>query len=276
MTFAKIKIIYKIGDDINYNWLFKQLKTNCSEFMTEMQGKPLFRGVKFQNSRGDDLVGPLAQAAFFESSSPKDRKPLASSPKLNDALNAALEPYGFSRQNSTFATADYDTAIGYTSGREGSDKEVLAIFPINGFEYLWNTRYADLYYLKNDPTIAGPSTDLKDKIKQGFRDGKFTIAKLKDQIQKRTTQIMHDDPWMKDNPGQLKRMATMAALRQLGVYDYEDLTEPNPHKAKKHLMQYMKHNEGLRELGSHEVHLRGNYYGMPMNMYRTLLDKGFV
>lgn len=101
---------------------------DCSQFLQDSQGEPLYRGMtRIDRTKGHYLI-PL-----------KDRMPTDSSPKLSQLLDSELEDMaGFKpRANGTFATGNAQTAQTYGV--------VYRIFPKDGYKFIWSPKIGDAY-----------------------------------------------------------------------------------------------------------------------------------
>lgn len=110
------------------------VKQNCSESIAAMMQakKFLYRGV---HSRGDSAT-PIA----FHGRSRNDRNPMSTGSTIDAIVNKGLVNSGFKalRNNSIFCTSNKQTASFYGD-------HVYFIFPKDGFNYGWNTKYMDYY-----------------------------------------------------------------------------------------------------------------------------------
>lgn len=124
---------YKRSKDITkyITWI----KKNCSDFLTQSHGSPLYRGV--HRNQLQHLV--VNKSDIFLGNSEKNRLPKNSDAAAQLAIDAHLKAAGFKalRSNSIFCTGNSRETAGYGN--------MYYIFPLNGFTFTWNDKITDLY-----------------------------------------------------------------------------------------------------------------------------------
>ena len=121
------------------------LNTECSESVQAMRSVEqfLYRGVKVGGSNIGSPWKPRhlqgSAPSIFKASSREDRKSMDTPNQIQNMIDGALKSSGFKalRSNSTFCS-------GYQAAAKNYGVPYL-IFPINGFDFTWSMRFADLY-----------------------------------------------------------------------------------------------------------------------------------
>jgi hypothetical protein len=113
------------------------VETECSEFLQISKftrGELLYRGVGGSTT---------AKQSLFPSAFPgvpnSNRSPTDSSTLMQFTVDSVLKKSGFEalRSNSIFTTSNYDMAREYG--------KVYVVFPKDGFDFTWSSRYRDFY-----------------------------------------------------------------------------------------------------------------------------------
>lgn len=112
--------------------ILQVVKENCSEAITAMKqtNKYLYRGIKYHGTQ---------TSIAFHGRSRENRRPLSTAKDFDETLNNGLRNSGMValRSNSIFCTSSIQSASSYG--------KLYLIFPINGFQYTWNTKYEDFF-----------------------------------------------------------------------------------------------------------------------------------
>lgn len=113
--------------------VWKQIEKDCSQILS------LYRKYKTVLLRGT-----FTHSTFFRAASPKNRKPLDTPLVIQKSIDKWLAQNGFKalRKNSIFTTRIPIVAAEYGYP--------YVIFPINGFNYTWFAKTADLYHTVKD------------------------------------------------------------------------------------------------------------------------------
>ena len=131
----KFKINEDISNQINITSIeekekvFNYIKEQCSDFLNEVKGAVLYRGLKNVNESG-----------FISDTYDLNRKPRNSDPFLQKMFDNELVDLGAIalRKNSIYVTPDLDEAIFY------GGKNIYCIYPLNGFHYTWSGTRKDI------------------------------------------------------------------------------------------------------------------------------------
>lgn len=137
------------------------LNAECSETVEAIRsvGKFLYRGVRVGGSNVSTWMKPRhlqgSAPSIFKASSRDNRKPLDTPNQIQNMIDGALESAGFRalRSNSIFCSGYKAAAINYGVP--------YLVFPINGFDFTWSRRFADLF------------SDLIDQLNDSTREKFF-------------------------------------------------------------------------------------------------------
>lgn len=123
----KLKELFESDDKDDFIRDIQILKTECSDFLQQFNGNPLYRGMH------------KSLPTFYKMAVRKDREAANSGRHLNFVFNIAIEKLSNVpeiRKKSLFATMDPKQA--------GSYGQVYAIFPVNGYKIVYSSRVRDI------------------------------------------------------------------------------------------------------------------------------------
>lgn len=114
--------------------LAKFIKHNCSQWMKQSGGTPVYRGYTNRRQGGYKW---RPQDSIMIAPVRGDRKPMDSSPKFHDYMNAEIQKLGLvaNRSNSAFVTGDRHVAENFG--------DLYIAIPIGDFKYTWSPEIDD-------------------------------------------------------------------------------------------------------------------------------------
>jgi hypothetical protein len=155
------------------------LESECGDALQAVKSahRFIYRGVKVGGSNVGTFWKPRhlqgSAPTIFKSSSRENRKPMDTPGQIQNMIDGALEATGFKalRSNSIFCSGYKAAAINYGVP--------YIIFPINGFDFTWSRRYADLFsdVIDNLTVNDGAREQFFDQFEHDPGEWIFDIAK---------------------------------------------------------------------------------------------------